>query len=79
MDMSNKHYALITGASSGIGLAFAEEFARNGYNLILVARRDQKLRAISSQLQQKYGIQVIAVCLDLSRAEAPESIQQRIA
>jgi len=79
MDTSNSRYALITGASSGIGLAFAEEFARNRFNLILVARRREKLRAIGSELQQKYRIQVVMICADLNKADALESIQQRIA
>ena len=58
-------HAVITGASSGIGEALAREFARNGYSLTLVARRQQHLEALASQLAVKTHV---VVC-DLSRRE----------
>ncbi|MBU0465600.1 MAG: SDR family NAD(P)-dependent oxidoreductase, partial [Proteobacteria bacterium] len=49
-------WALITGASAGIGKAFATVFARNGFNLVLVARREEKLKSLAEQMEkQKYG------------------------
>lgn len=59
-------YALITGASSGLGLALAEALARRGRNLILVARRRDALESIASELAQRFGVQVRFRLCDLS-------------
>ena len=50
--------ALITGASSGIGYELARVFAREKYNLVLVARNEKKLREIAEELTKKHGVQV---------------------
>jgi short-subunit dehydrogenase len=57
---------LITGASSGIGEAMAVVFAQHQYNLILVARNQQKLEALASKLQQEYSVEVKVRICDLS-------------
>jgi short-subunit dehydrogenase len=57
---------MITGASSGIGLAFAHEFARRGADLVLVARSGQVLEALCLQLRETYAINAIAIVADLS-------------
>ncbi|MBL6996070.1 SDR family NAD(P)-dependent oxidoreductase, partial [Desulfobacula sp.] len=49
---SNDRWALITGASAGIGKAFATVFARNGFNLVLVARREEKLKSLAEQMEK---------------------------
>lgn len=59
-------YALITGASSGLGLALAEALARRGRNLILVARRRDALESIASELAQRFGVEVRFRLCDLS-------------
>lgn len=61
--------ALITGASSGIGRAMAVGFAKRGFNLIVVARRRQRLLELKEEVQEKYGVKVRCFCHDLSRTE----------
>lgn len=60
-----KKTALITGASSGIGLACAELLAAQGYDLILTARRQERLKEIESQLTASHNISVQTLCLDV--------------
>jgi hypothetical protein len=50
--------ALITGASSGIGLELSKLFARDGYSLVLVARSSEKLEALAIELKQAHGVLV---------------------
>lgn len=61
--------ALITGASSGIGRAIALGFARRGFNLIIVARRRQRLIELKKEVQEQYGVKVRMFCHDLSKTE----------
>ena len=56
MSEKTKPYALITGASKGIGKSIAYELAKQGYPLLLVARSEAELKALSDDLQVKYGI-----------------------
>ncbi len=58
-------YALITGASSGIGVEFANQLAEKGLNVILVARRQERLEKLSNELEEKYGIKAVALAVDL--------------
>jgi short-subunit dehydrogenase len=76
--MKTKHFALITGASGGIGKELAEIFASKGNNLILVARSGDKLSEIAAKLKQKYGAEVITLTYDLSRNGVPEEIYQQV-
>ncbi|MDO7904729.1 SDR family NAD(P)-dependent oxidoreductase [Pseudomonas sp. K1(2024)] len=60
-------YAMITGASSGLGLALAEALARRGRNLILVARHRETLEPIAMELNQRFGVEVLLRACDLSQ------------
>ena len=66
-----KRIALVTGASSGIGEAFAELFAAEGFDIVITARREDRLRAVQSRLQQRYGSRVELIVEDLERPDAP--------
>ncbi len=70
--------ALITGASSGIGAVFARELAAIGNNLVLVARRQERLEELAIELSTKYGIQVELLTIDLSKPEAATAVYQTV-
>lgn len=61
---------LITGASSGFGKAIAEKFAAGGWNLILTARRKEKLEAVANELEKKYGVKTLCLIFDVQNKEA---------
>ncbi len=70
MDLYKDKTALITGASTGIGAAFAKTLAAAGTHLILVARSEEKLRALASQLADQHHIRAEVIVADLSRVGA---------
>jgi short-subunit dehydrogenase len=63
-------WAIITGASSGIGRALALEFAAGGFNLLLTARNESALAEVAAQCREKYGVQTEIVAADLSCADS---------
>jgi short-subunit dehydrogenase len=67
-------WALITGASAGIGVALAEELAAGGTHLVLTARRLDRLQEVADALRKKHSIQTHVVAADLARREAPPEI-----
>ena len=67
-------WALVTGASAGIGVALAEELAAGGTHLVLTARRLDRLQEIADGLRKKHGIQTHVVAADLAKREVPQEI-----
>ena len=65
-----KSYAVITGASSGIGMAFARQLAAEGYRLVLVARRENRLQALAEELNKSGDRKHHLSAADLSKKEA---------
>lgn len=67
-------WAVVTGASSGIGQEFARQLAANGINLVLVSRRGPMLEQVGQALERDYGVSFRALEIDLSEADAHERI-----
>ena len=70
--------ALVTGASSGLGAAFARELARRGADLILVARREERLHALAGELTKQHGVHVEVWPADLADPAGLEAIARKI-
>jgi short-subunit dehydrogenase len=69
-----KSTALITGASAGLGVEFARQYAARNQNLLLVARRKEKLEAVAAELERDFSIDVSICAADLGDRDAPEAI-----
>ena len=67
-------WALITGASAGIGMALAKELAAGGANLVLTARRQERLEELARELTAKHKIKTSIIAADLADVTAPEKI-----
>jgi hypothetical protein len=70
--------ALITGASSGIGLELATLFAQNENDLVLVARNQERLETLATDLRSKFGVTVTVIAQDLAQPAAPEAIVREL-
>jgi short-subunit dehydrogenase len=68
-------WAIITGASSGIGRAMATELAAKGLNLVLVARRQAELEQVAKYLSARYGMEILVLAADLATATAITKIE----
>ncbi len=66
--------ALVTGASSGIGMELARICAREGHNLLLTARREQRLMELKNELETEFGVDVMFFTVDLAEHEAPPKL-----
>lgn len=74
MDVEKPGVAVITGASSGIGDSFAKILSSQGFDLIITARRKDRLESLASELEQKHGINVDIIPGDLSQPEFMEEL-----
>lgn len=70
--------ALITGASSGIGFEFAYIFAKDGYNLVLVARSQDQLESLKQDLQSHFDIDVMIITKDLSKSNSAQEVFDQV-
>lgn len=75
---SNIRTALITGASAGIGLEFAKVFAEKGFDVILVARRKDKLDEVAAEIKAQFGQLAHVIAIDLADPAAPDKIYQQV-
>ena len=78
MEQFKNKTALVTGASSGIGDSFARQLAQAGANLILVARREARLKALADSLERNYGVSVQVIARDLSLPNAGVELYEHI-
>ena len=71
--------ALVTGASAGLGAEFARQLAARGHDLLLVARREERLKELAQQLGAAHGVRVDVFAADLAEPEAPARIEAFVA
>ena len=71
-----KKTALITGASGGLGLSFVNLFAKDGYDLVLVARNGERLEEIKKDVEQKYNIKALVVAKDLCSPSGADEVYE---
>jgi short-subunit dehydrogenase len=71
-------WALVAGASSGIGREFAIQLAANGLNLALVARRSDRLQSLANELSSRHGIRCLPLAADLGQRDAARLLRQRL-
>ncbi len=67
-------YALVTGASSGIGRACAAQLAARGYGVVLVSNREEENRTAAREIARQYGVPTLPLCLDLAREDAAQLV-----
>jgi short-subunit dehydrogenase len=75
---NHNRWALVTGASAGIGTEFSRQLAALGYRLVLVARRRDKLEAVANELHETYATETLVLTADLSESTACETIVQQL-
>jgi hypothetical protein len=72
-------WAIVTGASAGLGSEFARALAREGISCVLIARREDRLRELSKEIELRHGVKTRVIAADLARAESAEEIARAVA
>ena len=75
----NRRLALVTGASAGIGAAFARIYASHGYDVALTARRAEHLGRLAEEIRLRFGVETLTVPADLAEPSAPAAILEDLA
>ena len=78
MSKQNKGVALVTGASAGIGAVYADRLARRGYDLLLTARRTDRLKALADKLKTETGQKIEIIAADLADLADVKRIEERL-
>lgn len=78
MEQNGRRKALVTGASAGMGAEFARQLASLGYNLVMVARRREKLERLADEIREKFGVEVEVFPADLSNDAGIASVEDYI-
>ena len=77
LELANQ-LALVTGASSGLGVDFARQLAARGASLILVARREEQLKTVAAEIEKDFGVSVQTICMDLAVPGAPQALYDQL-
>lgn len=73
----DRPWAVVTGASAGLGADFARQLAQQGRPIVLAARRVERLEAVAAELHERHGVATLVVVVDLSTAQGPAELYER--